>query len=66
VRDGGADDEMTPEEIRRMEEEAGIPEDAGAPPADEPDQPEPLPPESSSSDTSLSPASADMAGGTLR
>jgi phospholipid-binding lipoprotein MlaA len=66
VRDGGADDEMTPEEIRRMEEEAGIPEDAGAPPADEPDQPGPPPPESSSSDTSLSPASAEIAGGTLR
>jgi phospholipid-binding lipoprotein MlaA len=66
VRDGGADDEMTPEEIRRMEEEAGITEDPGEPPADEEDQAEPPPPESSNSDTSLSPASAEMAGGTLR
>lgn len=70
VRDGaGDDDEFTPEEIRQMEEEAGIEPGPGAAPAEEPDQPqEPDEPPSgpSNSDTSLMRASAARASGTLR
>lgn len=74
VRDGKGADEITPEEIEEMEREAGIsetPEDASSADEDQPEpepepEPEPSPPGASMSSTSLMPASAATAGGTLR
>jgi phospholipid-binding lipoprotein MlaA len=72
VRDGGSDEEFTPDEIREMEEEAGIDSRSGEAPAEDPNQPEASggaeePPSGPiSSDTSLMPASAAIASGTLR
>ena len=67
VRDGDAEGEITPEELEEMEKEAGEPEESAE--ADEPPektgQPPPGDSAPSNSDTSLMPASAATAGGTL-
>jgi len=67
VRDGDVEGEITPEELEEMEKEAGEPEESAE--ADEPPektgQPPPGDSAASNSDTSLMPASAATAGGTL-